>query len=113
MSFCDIQSGDLTFYPMILLLLLLPGILGDTSPHPASDPHVSCTEYYWSQPKKPLAKKRLLAKKNTAQIDQSDHLEQGSSPAVLYLPLGGGVSPGCQSAAGAKLTQVAYCHNCT
>jgi len=30
----------------------------------------------------------------------------GSSPAVLYLPLGGGVSPGCQSAAGAKLTQL-------
>merc|ERR1712156_725293 len=29
-----------------------------------------------------------------------------SSPAVLYLPLGGGVSPGCQSAAGAKLTQL-------
>merc|ERR1719189_1956610 len=54
---------------MILLLLLLPGLLGDSPPHPAADPH-------------------------------------GSSPAVLYLPLGGGVSPGCQSAAGAKLTQL-------
>merc|ERR1719189_2124718 len=54
---------------MILLLLLLPGLLGDSPPHPAADPH-------------------------------------GSSPAVLYLPLGGGVSPGCQSAAGAKPTQL-------
>ena len=36
---------------------------------------------------------------------ESENVVQGSSPAVLYLPLGGGVSPGCQSAAGAKLTQ--------
>ena len=28
---------------MILLLLLLPGLLGDSPPHPAADPHVSCT----------------------------------------------------------------------
>ena len=68
---------------MILLLLLLPGLLGDSPPHPVADPHVSCTCTYSYNP-----------------------IDQGSSPAVLYLPLGGGVSPGCQSAAGAKLTQV-------
>merc|ERR550532_1550001 len=68
--FVTFKSGDFTFYPMFLLLLLLPGLLGDTAPHPGPDPH------------------------------------GGSSPAVLYLPLGGGVSPGCQSAAGAKLTQL-------
>ena len=77
---------------LLLLLLFLPGLLSDTPP----DPHVSDTKLYEKN-----GNKYLLVKKRR----ESENVVQGSSPAVLYLPLGGGVSPGCQSAAGAKLTQ--------
>ena len=64
---------------MILLVCLLSGVMGEDLPPVPSHPQVALTP-----PPDP----------------------QADSPAVLYLPLGGGAPSGCQSAAGARLTQV-------
>ena len=72
---------------MILLLLLLPGLLGDTAPHPGPDPHVSQTKRSnWGESQKKISSFTWSTRAAHPQQCSTFLLVGESAPAASPLP---------------------------